>query len=36
MFYGENSFGKPQELIQHINQLDFLLSAQPKESTYVY
>lgn len=31
VFYGEDSYGKPQKLIQHINQLDFLLSAQPKE-----
>ena len=32
VFYGEDSFGKPQKLIQHINQLDFLLTAQPKET----
>lgn len=31
VFYGEDSYGKPQKLIQHINQLDFLLSARPKE-----
>lgn len=31
VFYGEDSYSKPQKLIQHINQLDFLLSAQPKE-----
>ena len=31
VFYGEDSYGKPQKLIQHINQLDFLLSAQSKE-----
>ena len=31
VFYGEDSYGKPQKLIQHISQLDFLLSAQPKE-----
>lgn len=30
VFHGEDSFGKPQELIQHINQLDFLLTCQVK------
>lgn len=30
VFYGEDSYGKPQKLIQHINQLDFLLTCQTK------
>lgn len=30
VFYGTDSLGKPQKLIQHINQLDFLLTCQVK------
>ena len=32
VFYEEDSYGKPQKLIPHINLLDFLLSTQPKEA----
>lgn len=30
VFYGRDSLGKPQELIQHIHQLNFLLTVAPK------